>query len=110
MIKMAKLKPIQQLVDDVKRGNVKSNDVVMLKLGGSKEDNPVGYIWDTIPKKPLKLYQTSGLAVVDSDMRIYEKVRRKAVNISKGDYLGSLIIGYEVIRRAKTQKAKEGSD
>lgn len=101
---MGKLKPIEQIAEDVKNKKIKDNDVVMLKLDELEpHHHPVGYIWNTEPRCPLRLYQTSGMATTSDDEN-FDKIGINSIDISKGDYLGYPIIGYEIIRRAESRK------
>ncbi|GAG23281.1 unnamed protein product, partial [marine sediment metagenome] len=92
---MGKLKPIERLANDAKSG-----DVVMLKLKDSNHD-PVGYVWETMNVKPRTIYPTSGIADTPEDK--FDQIIDREIDISKDKYLGYRIIGYEILRRAKSE-------
>lgn len=87
---------IKHLTEAVESGEVASDDIVMLTLESSWHF-PVGYVWGAAPQGPLMLYQTSGMATTLPNEDICKKIDDKAVDISKGDYLGYTILGYRVI-------------
>ena len=86
---------------------IKPNDVIMLRLD-SQDHNPVGYIWYVKPEnftreldniEELAIYPTSGLATTLSNYETCKEIDNRAVDISKGDYLGYQILSYEVLKR-----------
>ena len=102
---MTKLKPIEQIAEDIKNKRIRPDTAVMLKLDSQKH-NPVGYIWYVKPEdfivewdcpKELTIYPTSGSATSLPNDDVCREIDNRAVDISKGEYLGYKILGYETL-------------
>jgi len=97
---MTNLKPFSEIKPDVG-----CDDVVMLRLeeiSGYVNFHPVGYVWDESPIHPLTIYPTSGFATAHG--KIFLEITNRGVDISEGIYLGKKILGYEVLRRGKSEE------
>lgn len=97
---MAKLKSLEQMAKEVGPG-----DLIRLTLQArpmvderAKENTVVvGYRWDR-----GWFYSGSGMGANQDDT--YKEILKRGVDISKGYYLGAVILGYEVVERCKQKK------
>ena len=95
---MNKIKPIEDLADDAGPG-----DLILFRLESDSSDRKVrentvvpGYRYPD-----GRIYPCCGNGSLG---RPFIQFAKRAVDISDGTYLGALILGYEVVIRAKKNK------
>ena len=96
---MSKLKPLEQLANDVQRG-----DLVRVQIPKS---DYVGYKWDcqndSAPLLDLEGADIilSGLNPFGNTNTLYKNIQYVGINLKEGKLRDEPIEGYEVLRRAK---------